>query len=84
MSKSSRWLAALPVYNEVDYVDDVLNEVVRYAATVLVVDDGSGDGTAERLSGEKMFLSVVTRKIVATPPLKTAFDFAIAEGFEGV
>ena len=38
MTNSSRWLAALPVYNEVDYVDDVLDEVARYASSVLVVD----------------------------------------------
>ncbi len=85
MSKSSRWLAALPVYNEVNYVDDVLNEVVRYAATVLVVDDGSGDGTAERLERRKdVLVCRHSENRGYGAALKTAFDFAIAEGFEGV
>lgn len=45
-----RSLTALPVYNEVRFVDDVLNEVCRYASEVLVVDDGSTDGTSELLA----------------------------------
>ena len=35
----SRWLAAIPVYNEVNHVHGVLDEVVRYAPDVLAVDD---------------------------------------------
>ena len=47
---NSRWLTALPVYNEVRYVDGVLDEVSEYSPEILVVDDGSTDGTAEVLS----------------------------------
>jgi dolichol-phosphate mannosyltransferase len=47
---SSRRLVALPVYNEARHVDRVLDEVRRYSRDVLVVDDGSSDGTAERLA----------------------------------
>ena len=52
-------LVALPVYNEVAYVDGVLDEVRRYAPDVLVVDDGSSDGTAERLA-QRRDIRVVT------------------------
>ena len=45
----ARWLAAIPVYNEVKHVDGVLDEVLRYATDVLAVDDGSKDGTTELL-----------------------------------
>ncbi len=45
----TKWLAALPVYNEANYVDEVLTEVTQYADRVLVVNDGSNDGTAVRL-----------------------------------
>ena len=44
-----RSLVALPVFNEASSVDQVLDEVVRYSDEVLVVDDGSSDGTAELL-----------------------------------
>jgi glycosyltransferase involved in cell wall biosynthesis len=47
-----RVLVALPVYNEARYVRRVLHEVRRYSRDVLVVDDGSTDGTAEILQRE--------------------------------
>jgi dolichol-phosphate mannosyltransferase len=46
----ARFLTALPVYNEVDTVDAVLDQVLQYSPNVLVVDDGSTDGTRERLA----------------------------------
>ncbi|MFP6677677.1 MAG: glycosyltransferase, partial [Pirellulaceae bacterium] len=45
-----RALTILPVYNEAQHVEAVLDEVRRYVDDVLVVDDGSTDGTAELLA----------------------------------
>ena len=47
---ASRWLTALPVFNEARHVDRVLDEVRRYSREMLVVDDGSTDGTSELLA----------------------------------
>ena len=46
----NRALTALPVYNEVAHVAGVLDEVLRYSRQVLVVDDGSTDGTSQLLA----------------------------------
>ncbi len=46
---SSRILIAIPVYNEAAHVDRVLREVQSYHGDILVVDDGSTDGTADLL-----------------------------------
>lgn len=46
-----RLLTALPVYNEAATLAPVLAEVLQYARDVLVVDDGSTDGTPEILKG---------------------------------
>ena len=85
MTESPHWLAALPVYNEVDYVDSVLDEVIRYAPAILVVDDGSVDGTADRLS-QRHDISLIrhpqNRGYGAA--LQTAFEHAIDEGYEGI
>ncbi|NCX99049.1 MAG: glycosyltransferase family 2 protein, partial [Planctomycetia bacterium] len=45
-----RFLTALPVYNEAAHVDAVLDEVLKVTPDVLVVDDGSTDGTGEQLA----------------------------------
>ena len=41
-----RFLTALPVFNEVAHVTGVLDEVLKVSPDVLVVDDGSTDGTS--------------------------------------
>ena len=47
---SRKALIALPVFNEERHVVDVLTEVKKYAEAILVVNDGSSDGTAEILN----------------------------------
>ena len=47
-----KFLTAIPVYNEERHVQDVLREVRRYSANILVVNDGSTDRTAELLEQE--------------------------------
>lgn len=82
---NQNWLAAIPVFNEVDHVDRILDQVVQFAQHVLVVDDGSTDGTAERLAART---DVVVLRHESNQgygaALKTAFDFTLAEGFAGV
>lgn len=41
----------IPAYNEAQTIADVVLGARRYSARVIVVDDGSVDGTAERLRG---------------------------------
>jgi len=44
------WLTAIPVYNEERHLEAVLQEVRRYSPNILVVNDGSTDGTARILA----------------------------------
>ena len=83
MDSSPRVLTALPVYNEVAHVNPVLDEVVRYAGDVLVVDDGATDGTAELLAARddiRVVRHTTTRGYGAA--LKTAFDYAIENHYD--
>ena len=78
MNLPVRFLTALPVYNEASHVNPVLDEVIRYAADVLVVDDGSSDGTSELLAARNdvdVIHHETNRGYGAA--LKTAFDYAI-------
>jgi glycosyltransferase involved in cell wall biosynthesis len=79
----TRFLTALPVYNEVSHVRKVLEEVRRYSPEVLVVDDGSTDGTSEvldEIDGLHRVRHAKNRGYGAA--LKTAFDFARDGGYE--
>ena len=78
-----RSLVALPVFNEADHVDRVLNQVRQFASTILVVDDGSTDETPEILR-QRRDVCVVrhTENRGYGASLKTAFDYAIGHGFE--
>ena len=80
---TKRWLAALPVYNEVGYVDHVLDEVLKYASDVLAVNDGSNDGTDELLD-RRSDIAVVhhDQNLGYGAALRTAFQYAIDEGYE--
>lgn len=40
-------IVGMPAYNESEYIEDMVNEVEKYADEVIVVDDGSCDDTAE-------------------------------------
>lgn len=48
--RQPKFLTALPVFNEVRQVEEVLDEVLRFTPHVLVVDDGSTDGTSRLLA----------------------------------
>src|SRR5262245_46896067 len=74
-----RFLTAIPIYNEERHVEGVLAEVRRYSPDILVVDDGSTDGTGALLARQPG-LHVVThphnRGYGAA--LTSAFDYARA------
>lgn len=78
-----RFLTALPVFNEVKHVTSVLDEVAKYASDVLVVDDGSTDGTRELLA-ERDDITVLlhdeNRGYGAA--LQTAFEYAIVMRYD--
>lgn len=80
---SHRILTALPVYNEVGHVADVVREVRRYSPEVLVVDDGSTDGTADvlaSLKGVRRLTHETNRGYGAA--LRSAFEYAGRENFQ--
>jgi dolichol-phosphate mannosyltransferase len=54
-----RFLTAIPVYNEERHVEAVLDEVRRHSPRILVVNDGSTDGTAALLARQEG-LGVIT------------------------
>ncbi len=76
-------LTALPVYNEVKHVNGVLDQVLRFSPDVLVVDDGSSDGTSDLLNERQDILRVThERNQGYGAALRSAFDYTIAHGYD--
>jgi dolichol-phosphate mannosyltransferase len=83
MAEQINFLTALPVYNEVRHVNDVLDQVVRYSPHVLVVDDGSADGTADLLAARGDVQRVThARNRGYGAALRSAFDYTLAHGYD--
>ena len=76
-------LTALPVFNEAAHVTPVLDVVRRYSSNVLVVNDGSTDGTSDLLAARNdIHLITHSRNSGYGAAIVSAFDFALRGGYE--
>ncbi len=80
---TTRWLTAIPIYNEAKHVQEVLHAVRRFSQDILVVDDGSTDGTSAILDTEPgLFRQTHTPNRGYGAAIATAFQFAVQHGYE--
>jgi glycosyltransferase involved in cell wall biosynthesis len=81
---NDRILTALPVFNEAVHVRGVLHQVLQHATDVLVVNDGSTDGTAAALSEFDDAIQVQNHasNLGYGAALKTAFQYALRYGYD--
>ncbi len=78
-----RTLTAVPVYNEVDHIEGAVAGALSYCRDVLVVDDGSTDGSSEGLAARgDIHLIAHPRNLGYGMALRSAFDFAIRGGYD--
>lgn len=81
MSGSGEIIALIPAYNEARFIADVVRGAARHVP-VVVMDDGSSDGTggAAALAGAKVIAH--TRNSGKGKALLTGFDYAINRGVD--
>jgi glycosyltransferase involved in cell wall biosynthesis len=76
-------LTALPVYNEAGHVAEVLERVRQFTPEILVINDGSIDGTAAELARHPDVRVVTHAKNLGYgAALRSAFEYAIRENFD--
>ncbi|WP_428938412.1 glycosyltransferase family 2 protein [Fontivita pretiosa] len=83
-----RLLVAIPIFNELKYVRSVLAKVRRYHDQILVVDDGSTDGTGPLLADLAAAGSIQLLRHPANrgygQSIIDAFHYADAHGYDWV
>ena len=81
----SNSIVALPIFNEEAHVNSVLDEVLRYATDVVVIDDGSTDRTPEILR-TRNDVTVITHPDNGGygAALQTAFEYAIKQNVDAI
>jgi glycosyltransferase involved in cell wall biosynthesis len=76
-------LVALPVFNEAKHVTAVLDEVLKYADNVLVVNDGSTDGTSQLLLARRdIVVSSFAHNRGYGAALQAAFQYASLHNYD--
>lgn len=80
---NSKYLLAIPVFNEERYVESVLKEASRYATDIAVIDDGSTDSTPQLLAAHPG-ITVVRHEtnIGYGRSLSDAFRLAACRGYD--
>jgi len=91
IEKPTKLLVVLPTYNESQMIQVALDEVLRKASNldVLVVDDGSPDGTAVKVKSHTMYgkrVHILERpeKAGLGSAYRAAFQWALKMGYDAV
>lgn len=74
----------IPAYNAAATLRAVLDECLAFAMPLVVVDDGSTDGTAQTLDGLPVTLLTHTVNRGKGAALKTGFDWIMQQQYDGV
>jgi len=89
--KPAKPLVILPTFNEAEMIETALDEVLEKApgVDILVVDDGSPDGTASKVKGHLAFkkrLHIMERpeKAGLGSAYRAAFIWALEKGYDSV
>jgi len=81
-----RTLVAIPAFNEARTVADVVREVREYRPddTILVIDDGSHDATAQQAAAQDARVVHLPFNVGVGAAMRTAFLYAQRKGFDAV
>jgi glycosyltransferase involved in cell wall biosynthesis len=74
----------IPAYNESSTIREIAQRAREQSATVIVVDDGSSDGTAGRLAELDVVLLINSGNLGKAASLRRGMECALSRGCDGV
>jgi glycosyltransferase involved in cell wall biosynthesis len=79
-----RTCVIIPTYNESKAIAGLVTQIIKFGLEVVVIDDGSGDNTAElaKDSGAKVLRNLTNMGKGAS--LIKGYNFAVSQGFDAV
>jgi glycosyltransferase involved in cell wall biosynthesis len=80
MADGMRIWAVIAAYNEAKVIAGVVGDVARRGCSVVVVDDGSADGTAERAAAAAAAVVRHPVNLGQGAALQTGIDYALQQG----
>jgi glycosyltransferase involved in cell wall biosynthesis len=79
-----RCTVVIPAYNEAATIRDIVERTLAYASSVVVVDDGSTDGTAARIADLPVTLLASERNVGKAASIWRGAEAALASGASGI
>ncbi len=76
------FVVAIPVYNEENYIDSVLECALKFAEDVVVINDGSTDGSARKARAHGVRVVDHPANMGYGRALRSAFEYAAENDFE--
>ncbi len=78
-------LIALPAYNEKEGIGFIISQIKKYNLDILVIDDGSTDGTQDQLSKIENINTIVHEKNLGYgQTIIDAFKYGISNGYDSI
>ena len=86
----ARGIVIIPTYNEIENIEAIINAVFALPSVyhVLIVDDNSPDGTAQKVSAmqaqnaDRLFLEVRTKKAGLGTAYVHGFKWALSKSYD--
>ncbi len=84
MKHAEKYAVVIPAYNEAATIGEVAARALHVVPLVVVIDDGSNDGTQTALAGSRVVLLANAQNLGKAASLRRGIEYALARGVQAV